>query len=195
MRFFRRSLVALGVAAMLPTVVFAAVSVFYLLRGERERVTTATVEQSRIVMTLVDTQLQRHLAALGVLSSSIYFENKQWNEFYRRMQRLLAANPLWESLVVIDAQLRREIFDLRRPFGEQVPLAEMHERDLTRVISTGGPLIGEIESHEHPVVWIYVPVRDGAAISYVIAVSLKSHIFQDILTYMEIGRASCRERV
>lgn len=94
MRFFRRSLVALGVAAMLPTVVFAAVSVFYLLRAERERVTTATVEQSRIVMTLVDTQLQRHLAALGVLSSSIYFENKKWNEFYVRMQRLLAANPL-----------------------------------------------------------------------------------------------------
>ena len=182
MRFFRRSLVALGVAAMLPTVVFAAVSVFYLLRAERERVTTATVEQSRIVMTLVDTQLQRHLAALGVLSSSIYFENKKWNEFYGRMQRLLAANPLWESLVVIDAQLRRGIFDLHRPFGEQVPLTEMHERDLTRVISTGVPLIGDIESHEHPVVWIYVPVRDGAAISYVIAVSLKSHIFQDILT-------------
>ena len=59
MRFFRRSLVALVVAAMLPTLVFAAVSVFYLLRAERERVTNATVEQSRIVMTLVDTQLQR----------------------------------------------------------------------------------------------------------------------------------------
>lgn len=35
MRFFRRSLVALGVAAMLPTVVFAAVGVFYFLRAER----------------------------------------------------------------------------------------------------------------------------------------------------------------
>src|SRR6187397_1468506 len=64
MKFFRRPLITLGLAAMLPTVVFAAVSVFYLLRAERERVTNATVEQSRIVMTLVDTQLQRHLAAL-----------------------------------------------------------------------------------------------------------------------------------
>jgi len=46
MTFFRRSLVTLGVAAMLPTVVFAAVSVFYLLRAERERVTNSTIAQS-----------------------------------------------------------------------------------------------------------------------------------------------------
>ena len=120
MRFFRRSLVALGVAAMLPTVVFAAVGVFYLLRLERERVTNATVEQSQVVMTLVDTQLQRHLAALEVLSSSIYFETHNWGEFYWRIQRLLAANPLWESIVLIDAQRREEIFDLRRPLGERI---------------------------------------------------------------------------
>ena len=95
MRFHQRWLVALGVAAMLPTVVFAAVGVFYLLRLEGERVANATVEQSRVVMTLVDTQLQRHLAALDVLSSSIYFETRDWAEFYWRVQRLLAANPLW----------------------------------------------------------------------------------------------------
>ena len=117
MKFFRRSLVALGVAAMLPTVVFAAFTVFHLLRLERERVTNATVDQSRIVMTLADTQLQRHLAALEVLSSSIYFENKDWGEFYGRLQRLLGINPLWESIVLIDAQRREEILDLRRPLG------------------------------------------------------------------------------
>ena len=120
-------------------VVFAAVSAFYLLRAERERVTNETIEQSRIVMTLVDTQLQRHLSALTVLSSSIYFENKKWDEFYGRMQRLLAANSLWESLVIVDAQARREIFDLRRPFGAQLSLGEMHERYVTRVVSTGAP--------------------------------------------------------
>ncbi len=159
MRFFRRSLVALGVAAMLPTVVFAAVGVFYLLRLERERVTNATVEESQVVMTLVDTQLQRHLAALEVLSSSIYFETHNWGEFYWRLQRLLASNPLWESIVLIDAQRREEIFDLRRPLGERIPVAGVHERDLRRVISAGTQLVGDIESHEHPIVWLYVPVR------------------------------------
>ena len=121
MTFFRRSLVTLGVAAMLPTVVFAAVSVFYLLRAERERVTNSTIAQSEFLMTLVDTQLQRHLAALDVLSSSIYFETRNWGEFYWRVQRLLAANPLWESIVLIDAERREEVFDLREQFGASAP--------------------------------------------------------------------------
>ena len=182
MKFFRRPLVTLGLAAMLPTVVFAAVSVFYLLRAERERVTNSTVEQSRVVMTLVDTQLQRHLAALEVISSSVYFENKQWAEFYGRMQRVRAANPLWESVVIIDVPARQVVFDLRRPFGEQPPIDGVHERDLQRVIGASRAMAGEIESHERPVVWLYVPVREAGQVTYVIAVSLKSRVFQEILT-------------
>ena len=181
MRFFRRSLVALGVAAMLPTVVFAAVSVFYLLRLEGERVQSATVEQSKVVMTLVDTQLQRHLATLDVLSSSIYFETQDWDEFYWRVQRLLAANPHWESIVLIDAQRREEIFDLRRPFGDRVPVGAVHERDLHRVIAAGMPLVGDVESHEHPVVWLYVPARVQGKVTHVVAASIKPRIFQDAL--------------
>ena len=68
MTFLRRSLVALGIAAMLPTVVFAAFTVFHMLRLERERVSNAALAQSQVVMTLADTQLQRHLAALDVYS-------------------------------------------------------------------------------------------------------------------------------
>jgi len=190
MRFFRRSLVALGVAAMLPTVVFAAVAIFYLLRLEGERVANATVEQSRVVMTLVDTQLQRHLSALDVLSSSIYFDNHDWAEFYWRVQRLLAANPLWESILLIDTERREEIFDLSRPFGERVPVAAVHERDLRRVISAGKQLVGDIESHEHPVVWLYVPVRDGRKVTHVIAASLRVRTFQDLLVAYAQGTAA-----
>src|ERR1700754_4201026 len=102
MTVLRRSLVALGIAAMLPTVVFAAFTVFHLLRLERERVTNATLAQSQVVMTLVDTQLQRHLAALEVVSTSVYFETRDWGEFYARLQHLRAANPVWESIVLFD---------------------------------------------------------------------------------------------
>ena len=177
----RRSLVALGVAAMLPTVVFAAFSVFHLLRLERERVTEATLAQSQFVMTLIDTRLQQHLAALDVLSSSVYFENRNWGEFYWRLQRLLAVNPLWESIVLIDAQRREKIFDLSEPLGSPVPLAAVHHGELRHVISAGQPRVGSIESHEHPVVWMYVPVRIGDKVAYVIAASLKPPIFQNLL--------------
>jgi signal transduction histidine kinase len=188
MRFFRRSLIALGVAAMLPTVVFAAVSVYYMLRLERERVTNATIAQSEVIMALADTQLQRHLAALDVLASSVYLENKDWGDFYWRVQRLLAVNPLWESIVLIDMQRRVEIFDMRRPLGEAVPVAEVHEANLQRMITQGEQLVGDIESHEHPLVWLYVPVRIDGKLAYVISAGLKPRVFQDLLmTYGSSG--------
>jgi signal transduction histidine kinase/CheY-like chemotaxis protein len=183
MTILRRSLVALGIAAMLPTVVFAAFSVFHLLRLERERVTNATLAQSQVVMTLVDSQLQRHLAALDVLASSVYFETKNWGEFYWRVQRLLAANPLWESIVLIDTQRHEEIFDLRRPLGEPIPAPAVHERALRRVIAAGTQTVGSIESHENPIVWLYVPVRSSdGKVTHAIAAALKPHIFQNLLT-------------
>ncbi len=182
MTVLRRSLVALGIAAMLPTVVFAAFTVFHMLRLERERVTDAALTQSQVVMTLVDTQLQRHFAALDVLSSSIYFETGDWAEFYRRVQRLLAVNRLWESIALIDAQRRLEIFDLSRPFDESSPVPAVHEDSLQRLITTGTHVVGNIESREHPVVWLYVPVRSGGKLTHAIAASLKLRVFQDLLT-------------
>src|SRR5262245_51622226 len=157
MTFLRRSLVALGIAAMLPTVVFAAFTVFHMLRLERERVTDATLAQSQVVMALVDSQLQRHLAALDVLSSSVYFETRDWGEFYWRVQRLLATNPQWESIVLIDAQRREEMFDLRRPLSAPIPVSAVHEGALRRLVISGTSMVGDIESHERPVVWLYVP--------------------------------------
>ncbi len=182
MTVLRRSLVALGIAAMLPTVVFAAFTVFHMLRLERERVTDAALTQSQVVMTLVDTQLQRHFAALDVLSSSIYFETGDWAAFYRRVQRLLAVNRLWESIALIDAQRRLEIFDLSRPFDESSPVPAVHEDSLQRLITTGTHVVGNIDSREHPVVWLYVPVRSGGKLTHAIAASLKLRVFQDLLT-------------
>jgi len=182
MTVLRRSLVALGIAAMLPTVVFAAITVFHMLQQERERVTNAALNQSQVVMTLVDTQLQRHFAALDVLSSSLYFETGDWAEFYWRVQRLLAANRLWESIVLIDAQRHDEMFDLSRPFGEPIPLPAGHEEALQRLFTTGTHVVSSIESRDHPVIWLYVPVRNGGKITHAIAASLKPRIFQDLLT-------------
>ena len=134
-------------------------------------------------MTLVDTQLQRHLAALDVLSSSVYFETQDWGEFYWRVQRLLAANPLWESIVLIDAQRREEIFDLRRPFGEPIPVAGVHERDLRRVITAGH---AARRRHRESRASGRVAVRPGARATArsrtSIAAGLKPRIFQDLLT-------------
>ncbi len=103
MRFFRRSLITLGVAATLPTVVFIAVGAFYFLRAERARVEADTLGRSEIATMLVDGRLRRDLAALNVLTSSVDLAKGNMPEFYSRVRRVQAANPAWRTLILIDA--------------------------------------------------------------------------------------------
>jgi signal transduction histidine kinase/ActR/RegA family two-component response regulator len=181
MRFFRRSLAALGVAAMLPTVVFAAFSVFYLLRVERERVETETVRRSQVLMMLVDGQLQGHLAALEVLTSAVYFDNQDWKSLAARSQRVLTVNPTWETIALIDLTHDQQLFDLRTPFGLPAPIDSVHRPGLQAMLSSERQTVGPIESHERPVVWIYAPVVREGGLKYALAASLEAQAFQELL--------------
>src|SRR5687768_14331764 len=116
MRFFRRSLIALGIAAALPTIVFAAVGVFYLLRLERSQVENATLGRSQAIVTLADAELRVYLGALRVLTTSTYMDTHDWREFYPRVARVQSANPAWATVRLYDMDLKAEIFDLRRSF-------------------------------------------------------------------------------
>ena len=181
MRLFRRSLIALGVAASLPTVVFAAVGMFYFLRAERSQVERATLERSRTVMTLVDAALRSDLGALRVLSSSVYFESRDWREFYPRVIRVRDANPHWATIRLYDVDGGAEIFDLRRPFGAPQPMQLAGDRTVNRLRGTRAPLIGGVVTESAPLVYMYFPVLSEQQLKYVIAVGIRPQAFQDIL--------------
>lgn len=140
MRFFRRSLITLGVAATLPTVVFVAIGAFYFLRAERDRVETATLGRSEIVTMLVDGRLRRDLAALGVLATSVDLASGDLPEFYFRLERVMKANPAWRTIALLDAHGEQEIFDLRRPLGQPAALTAEHLAGLQEMRKRGEPL-------------------------------------------------------
>jgi signal transduction histidine kinase len=181
MRFFRRSLIALGVAAMLPTLVFAAVAIFYFLRAERARIETATLGRSELVMMLIDARLQRDIAALNVLSTSIYLDNGHWAELYPRVQRVLQANPGWHTIQLIDARQHRVIFDLQRPLGEPQPIDATRQAGLLAAIRAGVPTPGDMVSPGNPQAWVHVPVLQNGQVRYLFAAAIKPQVFQDIL--------------
>src|SRR5687767_8811452 len=112
MRFFRRSLVALGLATTLPIVVSAAVAAFYLLKAERDRVENATLAQTEVLTALVDARLQRDLAALDVLTMSSTIQAEDRAVFRARGMRVLKNNPAWHRLQLIDAQAGRALVGL-----------------------------------------------------------------------------------
>src|SRR5688572_13596085 len=170
MRFFRRSLVTLGVAATLPTLVFVAVGAFYFLRAERARVETATLGRSEILTMLVDGRLRRDLAAIGVLS-----------EFYDRLQRVMVTNPAWRTLALLDVRAEHEIFDLRRPFGPPAPLTPTHAEGLQEVRRQQAAFAGSISEAPEALIWVYTPVVHEQELRYIITAGVSPRVFQDLL--------------
>lgn len=181
MRFFRRSLIALGVAATLPTIVFAAVGIFYFLRAERSQLESATLGRSFTVITLSESALRGSMSALNVLASSIYFETENWRAFYPRVKRVLLANPQWATIRLFDMQARQELFDLRKPFGPPRALEFPDDDDLALLQHSNQPVVGGVHATPEPLVYIYIPILREQQLKYVIAAAIHPRIFQDLL--------------
>jgi signal transduction histidine kinase len=182
MRFFRRSLITLGVAATLPTVVFVAVGAFYFLRAERTRVETDTLGRSEIATMLVDGRLRRDLAALNVLTSSVDLARGNMPEFYVRVQRVQTADPAWRTIVLIDALTAQELFDLRRPLGAPRPLDAMHAQALDEIRRSHAASAGSISAPPEALAWVYAPVISNGEVRYLLAAGVEPKAFQELLT-------------
>lgn len=182
MKYFRRSLIALGVAATVPTVVFVALALFYFLRIERDRVESATLAETETITALFDARQQRDLAVLSVLTNSTSLDQPDWTAFQERAERVINSNPAWLRLLVIDPATKRAL--MRLPGGWQEPaapieiahLAQIEEIEKSRAMKVGG-----IERAAEPLIWIYAPVVRGATVRYVLAAGIRADVYQRIL--------------
>jgi signal transduction histidine kinase/ActR/RegA family two-component response regulator len=181
MRFFRRSLIALGIAAALPTIVFAAVGVFYLLRLERSQVENATLGRSQAIVTLADAELRVYLGALRVLTTSTYMDTHDWREFYPRVARVQSANPAWATVRLYDMDLKAEIFDLRRSFTSPRQMAFVGSEELPLLRESGEPVIAGIVLESEPLVYLHAPLMHDGRLRFVLSVAVRPQVFQDVL--------------
>ena len=177
MQSFRRSLVALGVAAMLPTLVFAAVGAYFLQRADRDQIEAATLHTTQVLMDLVDARLRGDVAALQALTVGLDLQSSSGaghlgTESATRMLRVRAANPHWISIALFDANTGQRLFDLRRA----APAGALPPADLARLRTTHGALIGGIQVEEVPLIYVYVPIEH-----YVLAAAVRPQEFQELL--------------
>ena len=181
MRFFRRSLIALGLATTLPIVVSAAVASFYLLKAERDRVENATLAQTEVLTALVDARLQRDLAALDVLTMSSTIQAEDRAVFRARGMRVLKNNPAWHRLQLIDTQTGRALVALPTTSQTESVLNPTHRALVEQVVQDRMALVSGVERLDEPVVWLFVPVEGGDAVRYVLALAVSTDVFQNIL--------------
>jgi signal transduction histidine kinase/CheY-like chemotaxis protein len=172
MQSFRRSLVALGVAAMVPTLVFAAVGGYFLLRADRNRIEAATVRSSQVVVRLVDARLRGDVAVLQALAAALDPQAPASPESAQRMLRIRATNPHWISIALFDAGSGVRLFDLRQGSAAGgLPAA-----DLARLRARREPLISGIQVEQEPVIYAYLPLE-----RHVLAAVLRPQEFQTLL--------------
>lgn len=180
MRFFRRSLIALGVAATLPTIVFVAVGAFYFLRTERVQVEAAALSRSATVVNLSDAALRGDLRALNVLSTSVYFDTLNWREFQPRVQRVVEANQHWRSIQLFDLDARMELFDTSQPFEAPKRSTLIGTEPIEKLRAATDAVVGGVTMDGGPVIHLYLPVTHGDR-HYVLTVELEALGFQELL--------------
>jgi signal transduction histidine kinase len=181
MRFFRRSLIMLGIAAMLPTIVFAAVGFFLFFRAERTRVETETLNRSTSIVALADAALRADIRVLDVLSSSLYFDSLNWAEFAPRIRRVLDTNAHWLTIYVYDPNAGTVLIDARFPFTAPKRAAVPGTETALSLGNLTSPVIGGITRSPEPVIHIYVPVVRDHAPRYWLIAAIRTDPFQEML--------------
>ncbi len=182
MKAYRRSLVALGLAALLPVVVFVAVQVLYTLKRDREQVESQTLARASEVMALVDAKIAADVSAMRVLATSPWLDGPDWPHFYIRCQRVLKSNLHWKTVIVSNAVTGEPIMDLRRPLEQGAQGA--HVIDANSSFHNDDAVIDGIEREEEgaaPLVYLHQPVIHDGQLLYVITVPIDPTAFQQIL--------------
>ena len=183
MKFFRRSLLPVAIATLLPTLAFATIAVYFAYQDHRSTVEEAAIARARAVMTDVDGRLLADLSALNVLATSLLIDSQNWKIYSQRLERALHDNGHWHAIALIDAAS-----------GEAVAGGA---RDSDRSASPiGGDAAGAIAKAEHftfrtiprerspdGTAWIdiYLPVDRGGVPRYLLQLTITPLIFQNIL--------------
>jgi signal transduction histidine kinase len=181
----RRRLVLLAVAALLPLVATAAVGVFLLVRDQHEESARAGIELSRALAIAVAAELGRSASVVEAVTTSPSLDRGTLDEFYRRAARVVATQPHWHGMVLVDAA-GAPLVDTRVSYG--TPLPPFADREgFGRLRETGAPVVGNLVENAdertapfHFTVQVPV-VRDGA-LRYAVVALVDPIAIVDILS-------------
>lgn len=185
MRSFRRSLLALGLAAMLPTIISAAAGAFFLMRTESARVQNEALARSENIMARIDALLRGDAAVLRALATSLYADTQDWHDLAGRMRPIVQAHPYWATVILVDAGSGQKIFDLRQPFAPPQPV-EWLDRSALQALAPDSPpqaiVAGILErSRAEPLVMLYQPLSRNGAITHFLVLAIHPEVFQELL--------------
>jgi signal transduction histidine kinase/CheY-like chemotaxis protein len=182
MKFLQRSLLAIGLAAATPALVFMAVQIFLSLQAKRHELSAVALARAKQVQQLTDAQLEAQLSALRVMGTSSFLVQRNWGELYTRIKRAQTATPEWTGVVLSDTRAGVEIFDTRRPLT-QTEGPDPNAR--TSAVTFGTPTISGVlraAPRTQASVYAHVPLKLDDGHEYMLTAAIDPQLFQNILT-------------
>jgi signal transduction histidine kinase/CheY-like chemotaxis protein len=169
-RSFRKHLVLLLLAAVLPLIVFAGVLTSLFWQQQRDAFEMRYLERVRAMALALDREQDGHIRVLQTLAHSTLLAQGDLSAFYEQAKAVKAEQPGWATVILADLHAA-QLLNLRQPFGTVLQKTAFGEEGVARVAATGRPLItplitGNVAGNQ--VTNIGVPVRRNGVVTHVL---------------------------
>jgi PAS domain S-box-containing protein len=183
----RSHLVVLVLGAVLPVLAFSAVMTAIFWNQQRTAFDQRFLDRVRGMTIALDRDLDGHIRALEVLSESSALRSGNLRGFYERAARVRERQKMWSNIILLDAASGKQLVNLRRPFGAELPqstdqstLAAIIQSERPHVSGLSkGPLSGEYATR----VLVPVQLEDGALRYVLVAVISPSSWLELLRSY------------
>jgi len=177
----QRSYVLIGAALALPIVVLVVLQVLFAFNRQREDVERSALARAEQVTILSMARVESDFAMMRVLATADPLEHREWPMAYARAREVSALNPHWRNIIVSDLESGREMFSLRRPFGDAPPamspaVVEAAQRSGDRIV--GGAWR---EGPGCPCVYLHTPIEASGGRIFMLTVALDPAVFRSAL--------------
>jgi hypothetical protein len=181
-RRLRTHLVLLTLLSLLPAVAVTAAAMFLALQQERAKTQAALERQTAAMASSVNAELQRTIGALGVLGSATVIRRGDYAGFHELAQRVVAADAQWDNVLLIGSR-GEQLANARVSYGTPLPDLTRPELPLKALVS-GEPVISDVSAGavaKKMLTAVYVPVRSGGTVSYVLAAGIEPQTWEKAL--------------
>src|SRR6516225_8597636 len=179
-RRYRRLLISLAAAAVVPMMVYGSVQCWLRANAERRALDATNLEEAQRLALLVDNELMAELNGLRMLSLSHELDTDNLGGFYDLARRAHFENELWRSVIVIDPNTNEILLNTLFPIGSpyqpvQDPetVREVFEQHNAVIGAPTRPGLVQGTNRMHPAfVPLRVPVLRGDEMHYVLSASM-----------------------
>ena len=185
----RSHLIILVLAVTLPVLIFSAVLTVVFWRQHRLALEQRFLERVRAMSIALDAELDGHIQGLQILARSQLLQTGDLRGFYERAARIRADRLDWATVTLTDSG-GRELFNLRLPFGTQLPEVIRDPEALSVVVKTGRPAVSRL--YKNPIsgalaIAVMVPVKRDGAVQYVLGAVIESSAWLNFLSRYPTG--------